>query len=104
MACTVAQQTREIGLRVALGAERGQIMRHVLREGLTLAVAGLILGLVGAYALGRVMQSTLYGVSPFSVPVWTAVAATLLVAAFVACYVPARRASAVDPLSLLRSQ
>ena len=104
MACTVAQQTRELGVRLAIGASGGQILRHVLREGLTLAGAGVILGLAGAYGLGRLMQSALYGVSPFSLPVWIAVAATLLATAFVACYVPARRASAVDPLVLLRSE
>lgn len=104
MACTVAQQTRDIGVRLALGADRRQIMRQVMGEGVTLAGAGLLLGLAGAYWLGRVMESTLYGVPPFSLPVWAAAAATLLLAAVVACYLPARRASAVDPLMLLRSE
>lgn len=104
MACTVAQQTREIGLRLALGADGSRVVRHVLREGLMLATGGLLLGLAGAYGLGRVMHSALYGVTPLSLPIWTAVAATLLAVAFVASYVPARRASAVDPLVLLRSE
>jgi putative ABC transport system permease protein len=102
MAYTVAQRTGEIGLRMALGAGQRQVRLQVLREGVTLAGFGLILGLVGAFALGRAMQSTLYGTSALSLPVVLAAGLVLLGAALVACYVPARRASAVDPLIALR--
>jgi putative ABC transport system permease protein len=104
MAYTVAQRTPEIGLRVALGARPAQVRLHILREGLALAAVGLVLGLVGAYALGRAMQSTLYGTDALSLPVLLVVGLVLLGAALVACYVPARRASAVDPMIVLRQE
>jgi putative ABC transport system permease protein len=104
MAFTVAQRTPEIGLRMALGAEQAQVRRQVLREGLTLAAGGLVLGLAGAYALGRAMQSTLYGTGALSLPVLLGTGLVLLGAALVACYVPARRASAVDPMIALRQE
>jgi len=104
MAYTVAQRTPEIGLRVALGARPAQVRLHILREGLTLAAVGLVLGLAGAYALGRAMQSTLYGTSALSLPVLFVVGLVLLGAALVACYAPARRASVVDPMIVLRQE
>lgn len=104
MAFTVAQRTSEIGLRMALGAQQSRVRLQVLREGLTLAVGGLALGLLGAYALGRALQSTLYGTGTLSLPVLLAVSLVLLTAALVACYVPARRASAVDPIMALRQE
>lgn len=104
MTYMVTQRTPEIGLRMALGAGQGEVRLQVLREGLTLAVTGLILGLAGAYALGRAMQSTLYGTGALSLPVLLAVGLVLLAAALVACYVPARRASSVDPMIALRQE
>jgi putative ABC transport system permease protein len=104
MAYTVTQRTPEIGLRVALGAKPAQVRLLILREGLTLAAVGLALGLAGAYALGRAMQSTLYGTDALSLPVLFIVGLVLLGAALVACYVPARRASAVDPMIVLRQE
>ena len=104
MAFTVAQRTGEIGLRMALGAEQAQVRRQILREGLTLAAGGLVFGLAGAYALGRAMQSTLYGTGALSLPVLLGAGLVLLGAALVACYVPARRASAVDPMMALRQE
>ena len=104
MTYTVAQRIPEIGLRMALGAGQADVRLQVLREGLTLAASGLALGLAGAYALGRAMQSTLYGTGALSLPVLLAVGLVLLGAAFVACYVPARRASAVDPMIALREE
>jgi putative ABC transport system permease protein len=104
MTYTVAQRIPEIGLRMALGAGQADVRLHVLREGLALAASGLALGLAGAYALGRAMQSTLYGTGALSLPVLLAVGLVLLGAALVACYVPARRASAVDPMIALRQE
>jgi putative ABC transport system permease protein len=102
MAFTVVQRTAEIGLRMALGAGHNQVRLQILREGATLATGGLVLGLVGAYALGRAMQAMLFGTGALSVPVMLVAGLVLLGAALVACYVPARRASAVDPLIALR--
>jgi len=104
MAFTVAQRTPEIGLRMALGAGQSQVRLQILREGLTLAAGGLALGLLGAYALGRAMQSTLYGTGALSLPVLLVVSLVLLGTALIACYVPARRASAVDPMTALRQE
>jgi putative ABC transport system permease protein len=102
MAFTVVQRTAEIGLRMALGAGHKQVRLQVLREGATLATGGLVLGLVGAYALGRAMQALLFGTGALSVPVVLVAGLVLLGAALAACYLPARRASAVDPLIALR--
>jgi len=104
MAYTVAQRTPEIGLRMALGARPAQVRLHILREGLTLAAVGLALGLAGAYALGRAMQSMLYGTDALSLPVLFAVGLVLLGVALGACYAPARRASAVDSMIAIRSE
>jgi putative ABC transport system permease protein len=102
MTYAVTQRVSEIGLRMALGAGQAQVRLQILREGFTLAGGGLLLGLVGAYGVGRAMQSTLYGTSALSLPVLLAVGSVLLATALLACYVPARRASAVDPLAALR--
>ena len=102
MAFTVVQRTAEIGLRMALGAGHHQVRLHILREGATLATGGLVLGLAGAYALGRAMQAMLFGTGALSFPVVIVTGLVLLGTALVACYVPARRASAVDPLIALR--
>ena len=102
MAFTVTQRTVEIGLRMALGAGHNQVQLQILREGATLATGGLVLGLVGAYALGRTMQSMLFGTGALSLPVVLVTGLVLLLTALAACYVPARRASAVDPLIALR--
>jgi putative ABC transport system permease protein len=102
MAFTVMQRTAEIGLRMALGAAHNQVRLQILREGATLAAVGLILGLMGAYVLGRTMQSMLFGTGALNLPVVLATGLVLLATALAACYVPARRASAVDPLIALR--
>jgi putative ABC transport system permease protein len=102
MAFTVVQRTGEIGLRMALGAGHHQVRLQILREGATLATVGLIVGLMGAYVLGRTMQSMLFGTGALNVPVILATGLVLLGTALAACYVPARRASAVDPLIALR--
>ena len=102
MAFTVAQRTHEFGVRMALGAQRSRVLSLVLREGALLAIAGALLGLGGAYLVGRAMQSTLYGVGAMDVGAFGAVAFLLLVAALVACLVPAWRASRVEPIVALR--
>lgn len=102
MAFGVAQRTHEIGLRIALGARKEQVLGLILREGLLLASAGLGFGLLGAYFLGRAMRSTLYGVGTVDFGAFGAVALVLLAAALLACYVPARRAARIDPMVALR--
>jgi putative ABC transport system permease protein len=102
MAFTVMQRTPEIGLRMALGAGHDQVRLQILREGATLATVGLIVGLMGAYVLGRTMQSMLFATGALNLPVVLATGLVLLGTALAACYVPARRASVVDPLIALR--
>jgi predicted permease len=102
MSYTVTRRTRELGIRTTLGASRGEIVGLVLRQGMRLAAIGMAAGLVAALALTRLMAGLLYGVRPAD-PV-TLVAVTLLLGgiAFLACYIPARRATAVDPVVALR--
>jgi putative ABC transport system permease protein len=104
MAFAVAQRTHEFGIRMALGAAGEQILKLVLREGVLLALAGLGLGLGGAYLVGRAMQANLYGVSALDVGAFSLVAIVLLLAALLACYFPARRAARVDPMVALRDE
>jgi len=102
MAFAVAQRTHEIGLRMALGASQDHVLGLILKEGIILAAIGLGLGLVGACFVGRAMRGLLYGVGTIDVAAFSAVAATLLIAALVACYLPANKASKVDPMVALR--
>jgi predicted permease len=104
MAYSVAARTREIGVRVALGAQPRNVFGMVVRQGLGAAGVGLGLGLAGAAALGRVMTSLLYGVKPTDVFTFVGVAGVLLAVVLAACLVPARRAVRVDPLEALRSE
>jgi len=104
MSFVVAQRTHEIGLRMALGADRRRVVGQVLREGMTTALAGTALGSAGAYSVGRAMQGMLYGVGAVDPAAFIVVALTLLGAALVACLVPARRAAAVDPMVALRQE
>jgi putative ABC transport system permease protein len=104
MAFTVAQREHEIGLRMALGASRGNVVTLVLKEALMLAALGLVLGLVGAYFVGRAMQSTLYGVGALDLSAIAAVAVVLLCASLLASWLPAHRAAAVEPMKALRSE
>lgn len=102
MAFGVARRTQEFGVRMALGAQRSQVIRLVLREGTLLALVGAIVGLAGAYLVGRAMQSTLYGVEAMDFPAFGASCLLLLAAALLACLVPALRASRVEPIEALR--
>lgn len=104
MSFAVAQRTHEIGLRMALGAGKRNVLRLVLREGMTLALAGLGLGLVGSYFVGRAMHSLFYNVGTIDAAAFGAVAILLLTSALLACYVPARRATRVDPMQALRQE
>lgn len=101
---SVTERTREMGIRMALGAQRSNVLSLVIRQGLQLAVFGVVLGLVGAWALTRLMTSLLFGVTPTDSITLSAVVGTLIVVALIACYVPARRATKVDPLVALREE
>jgi len=94
----------EFGLRMALGARSANIMSLVLREAGTLALIGMGLGFVGAYLVGRVMQASLYKVGALDTIALSAVSFVLLTTALLACYLPARRASKVDPMVALRNE
>ncbi len=99
---TVAKQTSEFGLRMALGAERGDILRAVMGKAMLLGVAGLVLGLAGAFALTRYLRDLLFGVSAFDAITFASMAAVLLAVTALACWLPARRATKVDPMVALR--
>ena len=102
VAYSVAQRTREIGIRMALGAERGRIRAMVLRQGMCATAIGIGIGLAGAVAVTRVMGALLYGMSPTDPATFGLVTLVLAGTALVACLVPARRATKVEPLVALR--
>ncbi len=102
MAYSVAQRTREIGIRIALGATRGQIQRMIARRSLTLVLVGVGIGMAASAALTRLVKTLLFGVSPTEPLVFAAVAALLVVTSMIAAWVPARRATRVDPMVALR--
>jgi putative ABC transport system permease protein len=104
MSFAVAQRTHEIGLRMALGAGPQQVLRLMLREGMLLAFVGLVVGLAGTYFVGRLMKTILYQVSAMDPAAICAVTAVLLLSALLACYIPARRATQVDPMVALRDE
>ncbi len=102
LAYSVKQRTAEIGVRIALGASQGHVLRMILRRGLQLTLVGLLLGLAGALALTRVLASSLFGVSALDPITFAAVPALLLLVTIAACFAPARRAAKVDPMRTLR--
>ena len=99
---SVTQRTREIGVRMALGAQPANVLRMVIREGMLLAGAGIAIGIGGALALGRVLQSLLFEIKPTDPATFVVVAMVLLIVALAACYVPARRAMRIEPMEALR--
>jgi putative ABC transport system permease protein len=104
MALSVSQRTHEIGVRMAIGAKPSEIIAMILRQGMWLALVGVALGVLGAFGLTRAVKNLLFGVTPNDPTTFITVAAVLAFAALAACYIPARRASRVDPLRALRSE
>jgi putative ABC transport system permease protein len=99
---SVTLRTREIGLRMALGAQQGQVLLLILKQGLILTLIGIGIGLAGALALTRVMSSLLFGVDATDPVTFIAIVPLLALVSLIACYIPARRATRVDPLIALR--
>jgi putative ABC transport system permease protein len=102
MSYTVAQRTQEIGIRMALGAEREHVLRLVLRSGSALALAGIVIGLAAAFGLARLVAALLFETSAADPPTFSAVPVLLFAVAILASYLPARRAARVDPMAALR--
>jgi putative ABC transport system permease protein len=101
---SVSQRTREIGVRMALGAQTGDVLRMVLAQGLKITLGGIALGFVAALGLSRFISSLLYGVRASDPLTYASVALLLALVALVACFIPARRATKVDPVITLRAE
>jgi ABC-type antimicrobial peptide transport system permease subunit len=99
---TVSQRKREIGIRLALGAQGGDVVGMVLRQGAKLATLGVCIGVAAAFVLARLMTSLLFGVTAHDPLTFIAVVALLFLVALLACYIPARRAMRIDPIVALR--
>jgi putative ABC transport system permease protein len=102
MAYSVARRTREIGIRLALGSQKSDVLKLVVRQGMALVLIGAGLGLVAAWALTRVLTKLLYGISATDPLTFVIIPLALVGVALLACYLPARRATKVDPLTSLR--
>jgi len=99
---SIAQRSHEFGIRMALGAAKGDILRPIVTQGFRLALAGITVGMAGTLALSRVLTSLLFGIAPNDPATFVAVAILLVCVALLACYLPARRATKVDPMVALR--
>jgi putative ABC transport system permease protein len=104
IAHSVAQRTVEIGIRAALGASAASVASLMLRFGLLPAIGGVVVGLFGAFAISRFFAAMLFGVGPLDLPTWILVSSSMLAVAFIASYLPARRAWRVDPVLALRAE
>jgi putative ABC transport system permease protein len=104
LACSVTQRTQEIGIRMALGAQRRDVLRLIVVHGMRLVGIGIVIGAAGALAASRLLQTFLFEIKPFDPITFVAVTVVLSLAALVACYLPARRATRVDPLQALHHE
>ena len=104
IAHAVAQRTREIGIRMALGAPRAQVIGLMLGQSLALTTAGILIGIAGAAALTRYLEGMLFGLTPLDPTTWIGVSMLFAIVAAIAAYLPARRAATVDPLRALRAE
>ena len=104
VAYTVEQRTGEIGVRMALGAQTQDVLRLVVKQGMNPVLIGLAIGLAGTFAVGRLLTAQLYQISPHNPLLLAATATVLAFAALVACLIPARRATLVDPIQALRTE
>ena len=104
MAYSVSQRTRELGIRMALGAQSSQVLGLIFQQGMLLAAMGIVVGLLGAFGSTRLVQTFLYGVNPGDPTIFLGVTLLLTLAALAACYFPARRALKINPVLALRTE
>jgi ABC-type antimicrobial peptide transport system permease subunit len=104
IAYSVSQRTREIGIRMALGAQRGAVVRTFVQQGMWLSIMGIAIGLAVAFATMRFMSALLYGVSADDPMTYFTIACAVMIAALLTCYLPSRRAAAIDPMQALRAE